>query len=86
MEKNKTGDSSTIIRHRPDECTALISARKTDYFRNQLEKASNKNMFRLLKSLNGQRVQQQPELCLTAIFEQFSRFVFVERLTISHQV
>ena len=50
-----------------DECTALISARKTDlfiyYFRNQLEKESNKNMFRLLRSLNGQRVQQQPEFC-----------------------
>ena len=28
-----------------DECTALISASKTDYFRNQLEKASNKTCF-----------------------------------------
>ena len=49
-----------------DECTALTSARKTDYFQNQLEKASNKNMFRLLRSLDGQRVQQQPEFRLTA--------------------
>ena len=49
-----------------DECTALISARKTDYFRNQLEKASNKNIFRLLRSLDGQRVQQPPEFRLAA--------------------
>ena len=39
-----------------DECAALIAARKADYFRNQLEKASNKNMFRLLRSLDDQRV------------------------------
>ena len=58
-----------------DECTALISARKTDYFRNQLEKASNKNMFRLLRSLDGQRVQQQPGFRLAAEgCELFSRF------------
>ena len=58
-----------------DECTALISARKTDYFRNQLEKASNKNMFRLLRSLDGQRVQQQPGFRLAAQgCELFSRF------------
>ena len=58
-----------------DECTALISARKTDYFRNQLEKASNKNMFRLQRSLDGQRVQQQPEFRLAAQeCELFSRF------------
>ena len=58
-----------------DECTALISARKTDYFRNQLEKASNKNMFRLLRSLDGQRVQQQPEFRLAAQeCELFSRY------------
>ena len=58
-----------------DESTAFISARKTDYFRNQLEKASNKNMFRLLRSLDGQRVQQQPEFRLAAQeCELFSRF------------
>ena len=58
-----------------DECTALISARKTDYFRNQLEKASNKNMFRLLRSLDGQRVQQQPDFRLAAQeCELFSRY------------
>ena len=57
------------------ECTALISARKTDYFRNQIEKPSNKNMFRLLRSLDGQRVQQQPEFRLAAQeCELFSRF------------
>ena len=58
-----------------DECTALISASKTDYFRNQLEKASNKNMFRLLRSLDGQRVQQPPEFRLDPqACELFSRF------------
>ena len=47
----------------------------TYYFRNQLEKASNKNMFRLLRSLDGQRVQQQPEFRLAAQgCELFSRF------------
>ncbi len=58
-----------------DECTALIYARKTNYFRNQLEKASNKNMFHLLRSLDGQRVQQPPEFRLAAQgCELFSRF------------
>ena len=58
-----------------DECIALISARKTDYFRNQLEKVSNKNRFRLLRSLDGQRVQQQTEFRLAAQeCELFSRF------------
>ena len=45
-----------------DECTALIFALKTDYFRNQLEKASNKNIFRLLRSLDGQDDAQECEL------------------------
>ena len=46
-----------------------------DYFRNQLENASNKNMFRLLRSLDGQRVQQQPEFRLTVQeCELFSRY------------
>ena len=59
----------------PGECIALIPARKTDYFRNQLEKASNKNMFRLLRSLDGQRIQQPPEFRLAAQgCELFSRF------------
>ena len=72
MEKNITGDSYVTAR---DECTALTSAGKTDYFRNQLEKPSNKNMFRLLRSLDGQRVQQQPEFRLAAEeCKLFSRF------------
>ena len=33
---------------------------------NQLGKASKNNMFRLLRSLDGQRVQQQPEFHLAA--------------------
>ena len=50
---------------------------KTDYFRNQLEKASNKNKFRLLRSLDGQRVQQQPGYRLAAQgCELFSGFFF----------
>ena len=58
-----------------EEYTTLISACQTDYFRNQLEKASNKNMFRLLRSLDGQLVQQQPEFHLAAQeCELFSRF------------
>ena len=68
-----------------DECTALISARKTDYFRNQLEKASNKNMFRLLRSLDGQRVQQQPEFRLAAqgceLLSRFFRGKIANQLT-----
>ena len=53
----------------------LTSARKMDYFRNQLEKASDKNMFRLMRSLDGQRVQQQTEFRLAAQeCELFSRF------------
>ena len=57
-----------------DECAALISARKTDY-RNRLEKENNKNMFRLLRSLDGQRVQLQPEFYLaTQGCELLSRF------------
>ena len=45
-------------------------------FRKQLEKASNKNMFRLLRSLDGQRVQQPPEFRLAAQgCEIFSRFI-----------
>ena len=70
-----------------DECTALISARKTDYFRNQLEKESNKNIFPLLRSLYGQRVQQPPEYRLAAQGCENNFLVsFVERLTISYQV
>ena len=42
---------------------------------NQMEKASNKNMFRLLRSLDGQRVQQQPEFSFAAQgCELLSRF------------
>ena len=69
-----------------DECTALISARKMDYFRNHLEKASNKNMFRLLISLDGQRVLQQPEFRLAAQDANYFLVSLVERLTISYQV
>ena len=43
--------------------------------RTKLEPASNKHMFRLLRSLDGQRVQQQPEFRLAAQgCELFSRF------------
>ena len=49
-----------------EECTALISARKADYYKNRLEKGNNKTMFRLLRSLDGQRKQQHPEFHSTA--------------------
>ena len=57
------------------ECTVLISARKADYYKNRLEKANNKTMIRLLRSLDGQRIQQHPEIHSTAqgceLFSQF---------------
>ena len=63
-----------------EECTALISARKTDYYQNRLEKANNKTMFRLLRSLDGQRIQQHSELYSTAQgCEIFSHF-FSEKI------
>ena len=49
-----------------EDCTALISARKADYYKNRLAKADNKTMFRLLRSLDGQRIQQHPEFHSTA--------------------
>ena len=63
-----------------EECTALISARKADYYKNRLEKANNKTMFRLLRSLDGQRIQQHPEFHSTAQgCELFSHF-FSEKI------
>ena len=62
------------------ECTVLISARKADYYKNRLEKANSKTMFRLLKSLDGQRIQQHPEIHSTAQgCELFSHF-FSEKI------
>ena len=49
-----------------EECAALISVHKTDYYQNRLDKANNKNIFRLLSSLDGQRIQQHPEFHSTA--------------------
>ena len=50
-----------------EECTALTSARKADYYKKKrLEKPNNKTMFRLLRSLDGQRIQQHPEFHSTA--------------------
>ena len=63
-----------------DECTALISARKADYSKNRLENANNKTMFRLLRSLDGYRIQQHPEFHSTAQgCELFSHF-FSEKI------
>ena len=39
----------------PPAVTALLSECKTDYYKNCLEKASNKTMFHLWRSLDGQR-------------------------------
>ena len=48
---------------------------QTDYFINRLEKANNKNMLLLVRSLDGQRVQRQPEFHLADQgCELFSRF------------
>ena len=58
-----------------EECTVLISAHKADFCKNRLQKANNKTMFRLLKSLDGQRKQQHPEFHSTAQgCELFSHF------------
>ena len=81
MEKNKTGDCRQLYVTARDECTALISARKMDYFRNQLEKATNKNLFRLLRSL-GNNLNSVWLLKNANYFLVF----FVERLTIPYQV
>jgi len=48
-----------------EECTALISARKADYYQNRSGKANNETMFRLLRSLD---VQQHPEFHIMNYF------------------
>ena len=44
-----------------NECTSLISKRRTEYYRDKLEHACNKTMFDLVKTFSGkQRQRQQP--------------------------
>ena len=63
-----------------EECTILLSARKADYYKKRLEKANNNTVFRLLRSLDGQRIQQHPEFHSTAQGgELFSHF-FSEKI------
>ena len=69
-----------------EESTALISTRKAYYYKNRLEKANNKTMFRLSRSPDGQRIQQHPEFHSTAQgCELFSHF-FSERSINSYRV
>ena len=42
-----------------NECTSLISKRKTEYYRDTLEHACNKTMFDLVKTLSGKQHQRQ---------------------------
>ena len=63
-----------------EECAALISARKADYYKNRLEKANNKTMFRLLRSLDGQRIQQHPEFRSTAQGSELFSHFFSEKI------
>ena len=42
-----------------NECTSLISKRKTEYYRDKLEHACNKTMFGLVKTLSGKQHQRQ---------------------------
>ena len=63
-----------------EECTALISTRKADYYKKWLEKAKNKTMFQQLRSLDGQRIQQHHKFHSTAQgCELFSHF-FSEKI------
>ena len=65
-----------------EECTALISARKADYFKNRLGKANNKTMSQLLRSIDDHRIQHL-EFHLTAQgCELFSHF-FSEKIDIN---
>ena len=57
-----------------DDCTTIISAEKTKYYRGQLQNANNKNMFRILRSLDVHQMQL-PAFCSTKEgCHTFSRF------------
>ena len=57
-----------------DDCATIISAKITEYYRGPLQNANNKNMFRILRSLDVHQMQL-PEFCSTKEgCDAFSRF------------
>ena len=57
-----------------DDCTTILPAKKTKYYRGQLQNANNRNMFRILRSL-GVHQMQLPGFCSTKEgCDTFSRF------------
>ena len=57
-----------------DYCTTLTSAKKIEYYCEQLQKTNNKNIFRILRSLDVHQMQL-PEFCSTKkSCDPFSRF------------